>query len=85
VTSNEVPESRVDLETVQDEVSVILATMSWTRAQLEDVKAELVRWMRGVGEDGILNPDLIQQHDAGDDPLDHAILAEHERVADEPA
>jgi hypothetical protein len=85
MTHHEDQASRIDLETVLDEVSAILATMSWTRAQLEDVKAELLRWIGNVTEGRTPNPALTQQHDADEDPLDHAILAEHERVADEPA
>jgi hypothetical protein len=77
-------ESVVDLETVQEEVAAILATMSWTRAHLEDVKAELLRWMSVAGDGLTPNLALIDQHEADEDPLDHAIIAEHERVADEP-
>jgi hypothetical protein len=85
MTEDVTPGSQVGLETVLDEVSAIVATMSWTRAQLEDVKAELLRWMSVAGDGLTPKPALIDQHEADDDPLDHAIIAEHERVADEPA
>lgn len=83
MTGGDAQESLVDLETVQDEVAAILATITWTRAQLEDVKAELLRWISVVGDGITPNPALIEQHEADEDPLDLAILAEHERVADE--
>ena len=85
MTDNEAPDSLIDLETVQAELAPILATMSWTRDQLEDVKAELLRWIGDLPEMGTPNPALNQQHDDTEQPVDHAIVAEHERVADELA
>jgi hypothetical protein len=76
----------IDLETVQAELAPILATMSWSRAQLEDVKAELMRWIEDAMELGTPNPALSErQHDDAEEAVDHAIVAEHERVADELA
>jgi len=74
---------RVDLDRVQEEVGAILATMSWTHAQLEELKAELRRWMSVATTAAMPNPGLIQQHAVDEDPLDHAIMAEHERVAND--
>ncbi len=78
-------DSVIDLDTVQAELVPLLATMSWTRARLEDVKAELLRWLGDLSDLGTPNPALSQQHDPDADPLDHVIVAEHERVAQEPA
>ena len=84
MSENAALDSLIDLETVQAELAPILATMSWTRDQLEDVKAELLRWIGDRPEMGTPNPALSeQQHDDGEEPVDHAIVAEHERVADE--
>jgi hypothetical protein len=75
----------IDLETVQSELAPILATVFWSRAQLEDVKAELMRWIGDLAEVGTPNPALSRQHEDGEEQVDHAIVAEHERVADELA
>lgn len=42
--------------------------------------SHLMLWMGEMNDDGSLNPELHQQHHDASDPLDNAILAEHERV-----
>lgn len=84
MTNDDAQESLVDLETVQAELASILSTMSWTRARLEDVKAELLRWMTDAAESRAPNPDLSHQHDSSEDPVDNAIIAEHERLMEVP-
>lgn len=76
-------DSVVDLDTVQAELAPLIATISWTRAQLEEVKGELAYWIEAMTERRAPNPALTQQHDPDEDALDDAIVAEHERVTGE--
>jgi len=70
----------IDVETVQAELAPILNLGSWTRARLEELKSQLGLWMGEMDVHASLNPELHRQHHDAGDPLDNAILAEHERV-----
>jgi hypothetical protein len=74
----------VDLATVQAELAPILGTMSWTRADLEQVKQVVTQWTRNVADGPPHFSDTTSQHGGQDDALDEAIDAEHERLDDAP-